>query len=169
MGRMHAVTALGLLATMGLAGCSSGSGDGSVVEFRIHIGWNPDGKTQYMTSDGEMRVQRGDHVRFIITNDDDPERDYNGATNGMDNFHDVALRNYDYDGNGDLDTLEHEVIAGTTVSTCLVDNNPCPEGKDFFVASTKGTFRLICEVGDPGGGKPTRHEGLGMWAPFIVE
>jgi plastocyanin len=135
---------------LALAGCS----DGGVREFSIHIGWNEDG-TQYMTP-GEIRVKQGDKVRFVVTNDDDPTRDYNGAKGGTDNFHDVAVT-YDGDGDGIRETIEHEVPAGQTVKTHYKDN-------DYFTASETGTFRIICEVRT----SPT-HDQLGMHAQFIVE
>ena len=136
-----------------LAGCS---GEDRLRSFEIHIGWNGDG-TQYMTPP-EIRVQQGQRVQFVITNDDDPQRDYNGATGGLDNFHDVALLSYDGDGDGRRETIEHEVPAGQTERTHF-------KGNDWFVASEKGTFRIICEVGS----EPRSHGELGMHATFIVE
>jgi plastocyanin len=143
-----------LLATtpfLALAGC----GDGGVREVAIHVGWNDDG-TQYMTP-GEIRVKHGDKVRFVVTNDDDPQRDYNGAKGGTDNFHDVALVSYDGDGDGVRETIEHEVPAGQTVATSY-------KGQDWFTASETGTFRIICEVRT----QPS-HDQLGMHATFVVE
>ena len=148
------------LAALSLAGCSGDDGDcsskGGVVECRIHIGWSADLKSQYMTPK-EIRVQEGDKVRFVVTNDDDPSKDYNGAKSGRDNFHDVALLDYDTNGDGVKEDIEHEVPAGTTVQTRF-------HGEDYFVAGSKGSFKIICEVRS----NPS-HEGLGMWATFIVE
>ncbi|MEA3189880.1 MAG: hypothetical protein QOD77_462 [Thermoplasmata archaeon] len=148
-----------------LSGCAA-TKDDAVREFEIHIGWNADGTTQYLTP-AEIRVPQGAKVRFVITNDDDPNKDYNGAGSGKDNFHDVA---FEYGGQ----LIEHEVPAGGTASTCLRHVVPCPEGQDFFVASTKGTFKLYCEVGgglgkNPDGSPKTRHEQAGMKGVLIVE
>jgi len=141
-----------LLAALSLSGCSGG---GSVKEIAIHIGWNDDGASQYMRP-SSVTVDHNDKVRFVVTNDDDPNKDYNGDKPGRDNFHDVALLDYDGNGDGTKEDIEHEVPAGETVSTQL-------GGHDYFVASTKGTFRIICEVRTT----PT-HEQLGMAASFIV-
>jgi uncharacterized cupredoxin-like copper-binding protein len=144
-----------------LSGCAEDDGltgkvtDG-VREVEIHIGWNEDLASQYMTP-STIRVEEGEKVRFVVTNDDDPERDYNGAKSGRDNFHDVALLDYDGDGDGIEEDIEHEVPAGRTETTHLGDN-------DYFVASTKGTFRIICEVRTV-----PSHDALGMHAEFIVE
>ncbi|HEX2066112.1 MAG TPA: hypothetical protein VHI93_04795 [Candidatus Thermoplasmatota archaeon] len=145
--RLAAAAALSLVS---IAGCTEG-----VREFHIDIGWNDDG-TQYMRP-SEIRVQQGDKVRFVVTNHDDPDRDYNGAKPGTDNFHDVALLDYDGNGDGRKETIEHEVPAGQTERTHY-------NGQDHFVASEKGTFRIICEVRT----SPT-HDQLGMHATFIVE
>jgi plastocyanin len=142
-----------LLAAMALAGCSQ---DGGVRRIEIHIGWNEDGKSQYMEP-SVIRVKQGDKVQFAVTNDDDPARDYNGDKSGKDNFHDVALLDYDGDGDGIEEDIEHEVPAGTTEITHL-------KGKDYFVASEKGTFRIICEVRTV-----PSHDALGMHAELIVE
>jgi plastocyanin len=140
---------LATLPFLALAGCTDG-----VREVPIHIGWNDDG-TQYMTP-SEVRVRQGDKVRFVVTNDDDPERDYNGPKPTSDNFHDVAVT-YDGDGDGIRETIEHEVPAGQTVSTHY-------KGQGYFTASETGTFRIVCEVRT----SPT-HDELGMHATFIVE
>lgn len=146
-----------------LSGCSgdgdkyTGSiGEDGVREVRIHIGWADDGASQYMRPQ-EVRVQQGEKVRFIVFNDDDPERDYNGDKSGRDNFHDVALLDYDGDGDGVQEDIEHEVPAGRSARTEL-------KGNDYFVATTKGTFRIICEVRTA-----PSHDALGMHAAFIVE
>lgn len=146
-----------------LAGCSdegdglSGSvgGDG-VREIEIHIGWAADRDSQYMRP-SEITVKQGEKVRFVVFNDDDPETDYNGDKSGRDNFHDVALLDYDGDGDGIQEDLEHEVPAGRSATTDL-------KGNDYFVATTKGTFRIICEVRTT-----PSHDALGMHAAFIVE
>lgn len=137
----------------------SGCSDSSVQEITLHVGWNEDGRTQYMRP-ASVTVHQGDKVRFIVVNDDDPNRDYNGPgvpTN--DNFHDVAL--IDYAGA----TYEHEAPAGEAPSrTCVQDISKPGCVADHFVASEKGTFRLICEVRT----SPS-HEARGMHATFIVE
>lgn len=141
-----------------LAGCGEGEGayrlgsDG-VKEFTIHIGWNDDLQSQYMTP-STITVQQGDKVRFLVINDDARTKDYNGPKSGNDNFHDVAL---DYPGACDRNPIEHEAPAGARTST------EC-SGKDFFVAHQKGTFRIICEVRT----NPS-HDALGMHATFTVE
>lgn len=144
------LVAAAFLVPLTLSGCSGGDG---VKEFTIHIGWNEDG-TQYMEP-SEIRVQQGDKVRFVVVNDDDPDRDYNGAKSGRDNFHDVAL---DYPGACSRNPIEHEAPAGLgpAVTEC--------DGKDHFVASVKGTFDIICEVRTV-----PSHADLGMRATFIVE
>jgi hypothetical protein len=143
-----------------LAGCTEGGATGTVEDgvrvIPIHIGWSADGKSQYMEP-GTIHVKHNEKVRFEVTNDDDPAKDYNGAGSGRDNFHDVALLDYDGDGDGIKEDIEHEVPAGTTESTSL-------KGNPYFVASEKGTFRIICEVRT----QPT-HDALGMHADFIVE
>ena len=151
-----------LTAAMAFPGCTA---DG-VREFTIHVGWNADGKSQYMTP-SEVKVHKGDKVRFIVVNDDDPNKDYNGDQPQRDNFHDVALRDYDGDGDGAPEDIEHEVPAGETTRTCLPQAEPdtkCAAGKDFFKATTTGTFRIICEVNT----SPS-HDALGMHASFVVE
>ena len=150
--------ALGLLAVVSpfaLAGCSEGDG---VREFDIHIGWNDDG-TQYMEP-SEIRVRQGDKVRFVVINDDDPNRDYSGSPDSFkDNFHDVALH---YPGACDNNPIEHEAPAGQppAVTKCSVDK----ELFDYFVAATKGRFDIECEVRTV-----PSHRDLGMRADFIVE
>lgn len=146
-----------------LAGCSdkgdglSGSvADDGVREVEIHIGWSADGASQYMRP-SEITVQEGEKVRFVVFNDDDPEADYNGGKSGRDNFHDVALLDYDGDGDGAPEDIEHEVPAGQSASTEL-------KGNDYFIAATKGTFRIICEVRTV-----PSHDALGMHATFVVE
>jgi plastocyanin len=143
-----------LLPALAMAGCSGGDG---VKEVEIHIGWNADG-TQYMTP-SEIRVQQGDKVRFVVVNDDDPNKDYNGAQGGKDNFHDVAL---DYPGACSRNPIEHEAPAGQApaVTECTVDE----VSHDYFVAKTRGTFDIVCEVKTV-----PSHEDLGMRAAFIVE
>lgn len=168
--RLLAAWAVPLLLA-GLAGCAkkdAGTGDSAdgVREIALHIGWSADGATQYLTP-AEVHVPQGAKVRFAITNDDDPARDYNGAAPGTDNFHDVA---FTYAGQH----IEHEVPAGATVRTCLQQVQPCPAGKDHFVASVQGTFKLYCEVGgglgaNPDGTPKTRHEQLGMKGLLVVE
>ena len=162
--RVHATLALlTALPTLLLAGCSEGDGDGltgsvgpdGVREVEIHIGWSDDHASQYMRP-AEIHVQRGEKVRFVVFNDDDPATDYNGAKSGRDNFHDVALLDYDGDGDGIPEDIEHEVPAGRSARTDL-------KGKDYFVATTPGTFSVICEVRTT----PT-HAALGMRASFIV-
>ena len=140
------------LPTLALAGCSGGEGE--VKEFEIHVGWNADGVSQYMEP-SEIRVHKGDKVRFVVVNDDDPAKDYNGAKSGKDNFHDVAL---DYPGACSRNPIEHEAPAGQPPAATECD------GKDYFVADTKGTFEIECEVRT----SPT-HAQLGMRADFIVE
>lgn len=138
-----------------LAGCASSSS--GVKEFEIHVGWNQDGSTQYMRPN-EIRVKQGDLVRFVVINDDDPKRDYNGAASGPDNFHDVALMDYDGDGDGRKEDIEHEAPAGEgAVATHFKD-------QDYFKATAKGTYEIICEVG----GSPS-HEQRGMRGTFVVE
>ena len=144
---------------MGLAGCSddgaSGSVEGGIRKIDIHIGWNEDGRSQYMTP-SEVRVKQGDKVQFRVINDDDPNRDYNDpSTSFKDNFHDVAL---DYPGACDRNPIEHEAPAGQppAVTEC--------NGNDYFVAHAKGTFEIECEVRT----NPS-HRDLGMRADFIVE
>lgn len=141
-----------LLATLMLAGCG---GSNKVREFDIHVGWNPDGASQYMTP-AAIRVDQGDKVRFVVINDDDPNKDYNGAKSGRDNFHDVAIN---YPGACDRNPIEHEAPAGggRSITEC--------NGKDYFVANTKGTFSIICEVRTT----PQTHAQLGMRADFIVK
>jgi uncharacterized cupredoxin-like copper-binding protein len=143
----------------GMSGCSDDGYSGSVTAgvrvVEIHIGWNDDGASQYMTP-SEVRVKQGEKVRFVVTNDDDPAKDYNGGKSGKDNFHDVALLDYDGDGDGVEEDIEHEVPAGATETTSL-------KGNDYFVAATKGTFRIICEVRTV-----PSHADLGMHADFIV-
>jgi uncharacterized cupredoxin-like copper-binding protein len=138
-----------------LAGCADDKYTGTVKDgvrvVEIHIGWNDDLKSQYMRPD-VITVKEGDKVRFVVTNDDDPAKDYNGDKPLKDNFHDVAL--LDYDGHD----YEHEVPAGTTTTTRT------DAGNDYFVASRAGTFRIICEVGTT-----PSHDALGMHAQFIVE
>lgn len=143
-----------------VAGCSGDSDD--IREIEIHIGYSADRTKQYVEPK-EIRVDQGDRVRFIITNDD--------KSGAADAFHDVAFRYANYG------LIEHEVPAGTTVTTCLpqaMPNQDCPEGKDFFVASEKGSFKIWCEVGPLGktnsdGTPQTRHERMGMWGTLIVE
>lgn len=134
----------------------SGTVRNGVREVPIHIGWNDDHQSQYMTP-SVIRVGHNEKVAFIVTNDDDPNADYNGAKPGKDNFHDVALLDYDGDGDGIEEDIEHEVPAGQTERTSL-------KGKPYFVASEKGTFRIICEVRT----NPS-HDALGMHAEFIVK
>jgi uncharacterized cupredoxin-like copper-binding protein len=155
--------ALCLVAAVPLvAGCSS-QGDGysgdvkdGIRVIEIRIGWNDDHQSQYMTP-GEIRVKQGEKVQLRVTNDDDPNTDYNGAKSGKDNFHDVALLDYDGDGDGIKEDIEHETPAGRTAVTEL-------KGKDYFVATTKGTFTIICEVRTV-----PSHAALGMRASFVVE
>jgi uncharacterized cupredoxin-like copper-binding protein len=142
-----------LLLGLATAGCAGGNG---VKQFDIHIGWNDDASGQYMTP-SSIHVKEGDRVRFVVTNDDDPEKDYNGDKPGKDNFHDVALLDYDGNGDGVAEDIEHEVPAGKTVPTSF-------NGQDYFVATTAGTFKIICEVRTT----PT-HEQLGMRAAFVVD
>jgi len=149
-----------LLAAVFLAGCSKDDGlTGSVKDgirvVDIHIGWHEDHKSQYMEP-REIRVKQGEKVQFRVTNDDDPATDYNGEKSGRDNFHDVALLDYDGDGDGIKEDIEHEAPAGRTTVTEL-------KGKDYFVASTKGTFAIICEVRTV-----PSHAELGMRASFVV-
>jgi hypothetical protein len=151
--RALALAMAAVLPAVLMAGCSQGDG---IRHVEIHIGWNEDGKSQYMEP-STIRVKQGEKVQFMVTNDDDPEKDYNGALSGKDNFHDVALLDYDGDGDGVEEDIEHEVPAGTTEITHL-------KGKDYFVASEKGTFRIICEVRTV-----PSHDALGMHAEFIVE
>lgn len=148
---MRAWLLASLLSPFALAGCADG-GDG-VREFEIHIGWNADG-TQYMEP-SEIRVKQGDKVRFIVINDDDPNKDYNGAKSGRDNFHDVAV---EYPGACSRNPIEHEAPAGQPPAVTECD------GKDYFVAHAKGTFDILCEVRTV-----PSHEALGMRADFIVE
>jgi plastocyanin len=141
-----------LLPFLLLAGCSGGGGDAEdVKEFEIHIGKvGDDTSKQYMTPK-TITVHQGDKVRFVVTNDDEPQ--------STDSFHDVALLDYDGNGDGVKDDIEHEVLAGQTVETKF-------KGDSYFTATEKGTFRIICEVRR---GQPTSHENAGMWANFIVE
>jgi plastocyanin len=148
------------LAALALSGCT---GDGyagrvkdGVREVEIHIGWNEDRTRQYLEPK-EIKVRHGEKVRFVVVNDDDPDTDYNGAKSGKDNFHDVALLDYDGDGDGIPEDIEHEVPAGRTASTEL-------KGNPWFVATTKGRFTIICEVRTD----PT-HAALGMNGALIVE
>jgi plastocyanin len=158
---MRAMTAAVLaILPFALAGCTEDGKTGTVEDgirvIDIHIGWNEDGQSQYMRPE-TIRVSQGDKVQFRVTNDDDPAKDYNGAGGGRDNFHDVALLDYDGDGDGIEEDIEHEVPAGTTETTSL-------KGNPYFIASEKGTFRIICEVRT----QPS-HDQLGMHAEFIVE
>jgi uncharacterized cupredoxin-like copper-binding protein len=146
-----------VLASLLSAGCNDagcGGGTGDVKEFTIHIGWNSDLQSQYMRP-GEITVQKCDRVRFVVINDDDKNKDYNGRGSGLDNFHDVAL---DYPGACKKNPIEHEAFPDgePAVTRC--------GGKDYFVAKTKGTFRIICEVRT----MPS-HDELGMHADFTVE
>jgi uncharacterized cupredoxin-like copper-binding protein len=141
------------MAMAALSGCSSTGG--ALREFQIDIGWNPDGRTQFMNP-SSIHVDKGDRVRFVVTNHDDPAKDYNGDKPGKDSFHDVALRDYDGDGDGRAEDIEHEVPPGTTNSTWF-------KNKPYFIATTAGTFEIICEVRTA----PT-HEQLGMKADFVV-
>jgi plastocyanin len=145
--------AVALLILLSFSGCTKRP----LQEFEIHIGWNEDGKSQYMLP-SSIRVQQGDKVRFVVYNDDDPTKDYNGEKAGKDNFHDVALLDYDGNGDGVPEDIEHEAVAGKPPARTSLD------GKDYFVATTAGTFKIICEVRST----PT-HEALGMKAAFIVE
>lgn len=159
--RMHRFLAP-ILVAAALAGCA---GD-PIREFTVHVGWSEDVKSQYLRP-SVIRVGEGDRVRFVVINDDDPQRDYNGENSGRDNFHDVALLDYDGNGDGVEEDIEHEVPAGRTTRTCLPQAGPdtkCAEGKDFFRALEKGTFRILCEVRT----QPT-HEELGMKGTLIVE
>lgn len=151
---MRALLLAALVLPAAFAGCSDGDG---VREFKIHIGWNADG-TQYMEPE-TIRVQQGDKVRFVVINDDDPNKDYNGAKSGKDNFHDVAL---DYPGACSRNPIEHEAPAGQApaVTECTVDG----VSRDYFVANVKGTFDIECEVRTV-----PSHRDLGMRADFIVE
>ncbi|MEA3165309.1 MAG: hypothetical protein QOJ26_153 [Thermoplasmata archaeon] len=156
-----ALLATTLFAATAMAGCSDDDktvdvGGVQVRSIAIHIGWNEDGQGQYMEP-SSIRVKQGDKVQFVVTNDDDPAKDYNGNKSGKDNFHDVALLDYDGDGDGIKETIEHEVPAGQTETTSL-------KGKPYFVASEKGTFRIVCEVRTV-----PSHDALGMHAEFIVE
>lgn len=150
-GVLAAVTTVALL-----AGCAA---EAAVKEFEIHLGWNADATTQYFEPN-EIRVNQFDRVRFVVYNDDDPNRDYNGDRPGKDNFHDVAL--LDYDGNGDdvKEDIEHEAPAGRPPArTFLYD-------RDYFTAYESGVFDIICEV------RPANHPShieLGMAGKFIVE
>lgn len=148
--------------TVLVAGCSakddgfSGSVSNGIRVVEIHIGWNGDHQSQYMTP-GEVRVRQGEKVQFRVVNDDDPATDYNGDKSGRDNFHDVALLDYDGDGDGIKEDIEHEAPAGRTAVTQL-------KGNPYFVATEVGTFNIICEVRTT----PT-HAALGMMATFVVE
>ena len=159
--RALALSAPLLLACL-LAGCSgdddpySGTVRDGIRVIDIHIGWSDDHATQYFTP-SEIHVQQGDRVQFRVTNDDDPATDYNGAKSGRDNFHDVALLDYDGDGDGVAEDIEHETPAGRTAVTEL-------KGKPYFVATTPGTFDIFCEVRT----QPT-HAALGMRGVLIVE
>jgi hypothetical protein len=147
-----------LLAFVLVAGCNKPE-NRDVQEFEIHLGWNNDGKSQYFVPN-EIRVSQFDRVRFVVYNDDDPDRDYNGDRPGKDNFHDVALLNYDGNGDDIEEDIEHEAAAGRPPArTQLYDN-------DYFTAWTKGTFDIICEVRQVNA--PT-HAELGMSGKFIVE
>lgn len=155
-----ATAALPALLALLLAGCSGDKdtngavGPDGVREFAIHIGWNADHQSQYMTP-ATITVNQGDKVRLVVYNDDKRDIDYNGDKSGKDNFHDVAL---DYPGACDRNPIEHEAPAEGPVP-----RTECGEN-DFFVASTKGTFNIICEVRT----NPT-HAALGMRANFIVK
>lgn len=152
---MRVLALAALLTPLAVAGCSDGD---EVREFKIHIGWNADGTTQYMEP-SEIRVRQGDKVRFVVINDDDPNTDYNGAGSGKDNFHDVAI---DYPGACNRNPIEHEAPAGQppAVTECTFDG----VSHDYFVADAKGTFEILCEVKT----SPT-HAARGMRADFIVE
>lgn len=159
--RAPLVALLTALPALLLAGCSdedrlTGEVTGGVRVVEIHVGWSDDHQSQYMHPD-TIRVREGDKVRFVVTNDDDPDVDYNGAKSGRDNFHDLALLDYDGDGDGIDEDIEHEVPAGQTVATEL-------NGKAYFIAAEMGTFRIICEVRTV-----PSHDALGMHAEFIVE
>ncbi len=143
-----------------LPGCAeddrySGSvGPDGVREVRIHVGWNEDHETQYMTP-ATITVQRGDKVRFVVFNDDDPAVDYDGGSPGFkDSFHDVAL---DYPGACKSNPIEHEAPVGARTTTSC-------NGVDHFVASRAGTFSVVCEVQT----QPS-HAARGMRATFVVE
>lgn len=143
--------ALCLLA-LSLAGCAGG---GEVVrEFGVHIGWSDDGH-QYVRPE-EITVRRGDLVRLVVTNDDDPTRDYNGDVPGRDNYHDLVVSGFDADGDGSVDEVRHEAAAGQTVVTSFA-------GRDHFKATQAGTFAMACEVMT----SPS-HATLGMAGRLVV-
>ncbi|MEK6986439.1 MAG: hypothetical protein AABX89_08705 [Candidatus Thermoplasmatota archaeon] len=174
---MRFALAAACLLALGMPGCASptpqcpdglvantGTKDGDVTVFNIAIGWSADLKTQYMRP-GCLVVEQGAKVRFIVTNNDDSGKDYNGASPGKDNFHDVAL--LDYAGKD----YEHEAYAGRApVTTCADGDASSPKSdgsacqQSFFVASETGVFRIICEVRT----NPT-HDALGMHASFVVQ
>lgn len=170
-------TLLAFVAMVPLAGCAGDSnpcdgkanltaGADGVVTVTIHIGWSQDRQSQYMTPD-TVCVAKDSKVRFIVHNDDQASVDYPGP--GKNNFHDVALLQY----NGV--NYEHEAYAGKPPVTTCADGDgasPVPNCKQtYFVASTAGTFRLICEVrigDDTGGPGHDTHDALGMHATFVV-
>lgn len=145
-----------------LAGCAepddgyTGSVKSGVRVIHVHVGWNDERNGQYMQP-AEILVRQGEKVRFVVTNDDDPGTDYNGDKPGMDHFHDVSLLDYDGTGDGRAEDIRHQAPPGETVRTSL-------DGKDHFIATTPGTFNLICEVRTV-----PPHAVLGMRASFVVE
>ena len=158
-GRLAAL--LAALSALLVPGCAE-AGDGytgsvgsdGVREVKVHIGWNDDHETQYMTP-SLITVQQGDKVRFVVINDDDPSVDYDGGSPGFrDSFHDVAL---DYPGACKRNPIEHETPAGRRATT------EC-DGKDYFVADKVGRFSVVCEVQT----RPS-HAARGMSATFVVE
>lgn len=140
---------------LALAGCIEGDA-GRVQEVILHVGWDATRTAQYVLP-AHVEVDRGDRVRFIVTNDDDPQRDYSPNKPGNDNYHELVLAGYDGDGDGILDEIRHDVPAGMKVSTTF-------KGRDYFVASTPGSFRLVCGMMT----SPT-HDALGMNATFVVK
>lgn len=157
--RVLAVAAL-LLPIAALAGCASPPA-ANVREIALHIGYSSDRSRQY-AQPPEVQARQGEAIRFVITNDD--------REGAPDSFHDIAFRY------GSYGLLEHEVPAGKTTKTCVPQAEPdqaCPAGKDSFVASEAGRFKMWCEVGSLGknnadGTPQTRHEQMGMWATLVV-
>ena len=157
--RLAPAMLLPLLALV-LAGCNTPPAD-AVREVVVHIGYNTE-RTQQYVQPKDIQVKQGERIRLVVTNDD--------RAGAPDSFHDIAFRYANYG------LIEHEVPAARTTRTCLPQAEPdtdCAEGKDFFVASDPGRFKMWCEVRplgrtNPDGTPQTAHEQMGMWGTLVV-